>query len=57
MKPHRLLTIAVIGITVASCQSSTNTTSTRPSGPMCGQNEFVLTDTGKIKCKQLGAAG
>lgn len=53
----RLLTIAVIGITVAACQSSKNTTSAQPSGPMCSQNEFVLTKTGKIKCEQLGAAG
>ena len=57
MNPSRLLTIAVIGITVAACQSSKNTTSAQPSGPMCSQNEFVLTKSGKIKCKQLGAAG
>lgn len=57
MNPTRLLTIAVIGITVAACQSSKNTVEVQPSGPMCGENDFVLTKTGQIKCKQLGAAG
>lgn len=57
MHPNRLLTIALVGISLASCQASKNTVSARPSGPMCGQNEFVLTKTGEIRCKQLGAAG